>query len=137
MFWQFDGKRYPVVWIEQLSARDIMTLQVQLVDAEFTTLRTADEVRDKLNQIWSRPKPEWEEEPELFFCMVVQLWAAMRAAGERVSILDMVDMPRDVYDALELVKQPGDEAGEGEGKANPPSGSGGVKQPRKKPRRGR
>lgn len=139
-FWQFKGKRYPAVPLNAMTARDVMTLQTQLVGAEYTSLRTADQVIARLIEIGSLPKSELLDADELHFCTLVQLWAAMRATGERLAITDLVDAPESDFEDFDYIKDTGDPAepgGDDEVKHRPPSTSGAGKRKGGKRRKSR
>lgn len=122
IYWKLNGKPYPFVPLTDMTPRDILSLQLSLADADFTRLRTADEVLTTLKELYELPKPEREKHPEFGFCTIVQMWAAIRSTGERMTLDELLD--GDVRD-IEFVMQPEAGDGEGEGKAAPPSVSGG------------
>lgn len=130
-FWQFKGKRYPFVPLNAMTARDVMTLQTQIVGAEYTSLRTVDQIIAELVEIGTMPKDELSSAVELHFCTLVQLWAAMRATGERLAIADLVDASEDDFEDFDYIKDTGDPAapgGDDEAKPRPPSTSGAGKR---------
>ncbi len=138
MLLEFEGKRYQFRGVD-LTPRQIMALQVQLIDADFTTLRTFDDIRRLERDLTKLPRAERLNHPELPFYSAIVLFAAMTNAGVAITLDDLLDNPR-LLTSLRQIPEPGDrQAGEGEGKAKAPrSGSGGVSRPsskRKKTRR--
>lgn len=129
-YWQFKGKRYPFVPLNAMTPRDVMTLQTQLVGAEYTSLRTVDQIIAELVRIADMPKDEMRSAVELHFCTLVQVWAAMRATGERLAITDLVDATEDDFDDFGYFKDTGDvdSGGDDEVKHRPPSTSGAGKR---------
>lgn len=139
-YWQFKGKRYPFVPLNGMTARDVMTLQTQLVGAEYTSLRTVDQIVAELVSFAAMSKDEMRSAVELHFCTLVQLWAAMRATGERLAITDLVDASEDDFEDFGYFKDTGDEpapGGDDEAKHRPPSTSGAGKRKGGKRRKSR
>ena len=134
MILEIDGKRYRHAGLD-LSPRDILTLQVELVDAPFTAMRSYDEVATTIDVVMSLPKSERRTHPEFLFCSVVLAWATMRGAGEQITLGEILDWPGSKWAAVRLLAEPGDHTGgdAGEGKApRPDSGAGGRPGKRKK-----
>lgn len=127
MLLEFEGKRYPFRGVD-LTPRQIMALQIQLADADFTTLRTFDDIRRLERDLMSMPRAEQLEHPELPFYSAIVLFAAMTNAGVPITLDDLLDNPR-LLTTLRQIPEPGDrQAGEGEGKAPRRSVSAGGSQ---------
>lgn len=128
MLLEFEGKRYPYRGLD-LTPRQIMKLQISLIDADFTTLRTFDDISRVERELMAMPRNERTEHPEILFYSAVVVFAAMTSAGLAVTMDDLLDNPR-LLDSLRWIPEPGDrKPGEGdEGKARRRSASAGGNQ---------
>ena len=124
MLLEFDGKRYPYRGLD-LTPRQIMALQVELLDADFTTLRTFDDIRRLERDLMELPAEERAAHPEIMFYSAIVVFAALTTAGVAIKLDDLLDDPK-LLTSVRQIPEPGDrQAGEGAGKARRRSGSGG------------
>lgn len=114
MLIEFDGKRYPYRGLD-LTPRQIMALQVELVDADFTTVRTFQDIRRLERELMDMDKDERVEHPEIMFYSAVVVYSALATAGVKVTLAELLDNPR-LMDSVRQIPEPGDHQ-ESEGKA--------------------
>lgn len=117
MMWEFEGKRYPFAGLD-MSTRDIMEFQAEAITfAEPTTIRTFDDLARVTRELVGKPKSKLIEHPDFSVWTVAMLWSAMRAAGADLRFSDMLDWPASRLASIRPIAEPGDQAGEGAGKA--------------------
>ena len=119
---EYEGERYEFHGIDP-TPRDYMALQSALIGADFTNCRSVKDVtaiEDEISKL-----PPGEEHPEQSFYEVVRMWLALRSAGIKVRLDEMVDWPLTKYHEIRVITddEPEDEP---QGKAPRPSGSAAV-----------
>ena len=106
-------KRYPHVSIEDLSLAHAMALQRELTITNISSCKTWADVRRMVEEYQHLAPAERGNHPEFLFLLSLYVWAARVTAGERIELLDAVDVP---ISQIKFVAEPHDKA-EPEGKA--------------------
>lgn len=106
-------KRYPGTQIEDLSLAHAMALQRELTITNISSCKTWADVRAMAQDYQTMPAAERGNHPEFLFLLSLYVWAARVSAGERLDLLDAVDVP---ISQIHFVAEPHDKA-EPEGKA--------------------
>lgn len=123
-----SGQPYKAAALEDLPLWAVARLRRELRELEdYTDLRTWGDVRRARDEIRLLPPGQRDQHPEAVFMSCLMVWAAQAAAGESIALLDAIDHP---LSEIVWQREPGDpspEAGEGEGKARRPSGSGAAR----------
>lgn len=105
--------RYPGVQIEELSLAHCMALQRELTLTNISSCKTWADVRAMADEYQRMPVEERGNHPEFLFLLSLYVWAARVSAGERIDLLDAVDVP---ISQIRFVAEPHDRQ-EPEGKA--------------------
>lgn len=118
-------KHYPHVQIEDLSLGHVMALQRELVLTNISSARSWGDVRALVAEFAALPENGRGDHPEFLFLTALTVWAARVTAGERISLLDAIDVP---LAAIKFVAEPHDRkaAASAEGKARRASAPGGA-----------
>ncbi len=138
MLIEIDGRRYPVKRIEDLELRHVAQLQYELGSGAFdgiTSLRTLADIKAALGGWGTLSKAERAEHPDGIFLTCFTVWAARRLAGEDLTLMEAISVPAA---SIRMVAEPGDKAGEAEGKARTPhrgSAGGDRRGGKRKPKR--
>lgn len=114
-------KHYPGVQIEDLSLLHVMALQRELTLYDISRCKTWEDVQALVTEMQSIPLGERKAHPEMLFMTCLLVWAARVSAGERISLLDAVDVP---VSQVRFVTEPQDRA---PGKAKAPTKKGSQK----------
>lgn len=110
-------KHYPGVQVEDLSLLNVMALQRELTLNNISRCKTWEDVQALVTEMQAIPEGDRKTHPEMLFMTSLLVWAARVSAGERVSLLDAVDVP---ISQLRFVNEPQDRA---PGKAKAPKRS--------------
>lgn len=86
-------KRYPHVSVEDLSLAHCMALQRELTLTNISSCRTWADVRALVADYQAMPAADRGDHPEFLFLLSLYVWAARVTAGERIELLDAVDVP--------------------------------------------
>lgn len=114
-------KHYPGVQVEDLSLLNVMALQRELTLNNISRCKTWEDVQALVTEMQTIPEGERKTHPEMLFMTSLLVWAARVSAGERVSLLDAVDVP---VSEIRFVTEPQDRA---PGKAKAPTKKGSRK----------
>lgn len=114
-------KHYPGVQVEDLSLLNVMALQRELTLNNISRCKTWEDVQALVTEMQTIPEGERKAHPEMLFMTSLLVWAARVSAGERVSLLDAVDVP---VSQLRFVTEPQDRA---PGKSEAPTKKGSRK----------
>lgn len=114
-------KHYPGVQIEDLSLLNVMALQRELALNNISRCKTWEDVRGLVSEMAALSTEDRKAHPEMLFMTCLLVWAARVSAGERVSLLDAVDVP---VTQVRFVSEPQDRA---PGKAKAPTKKGSRK----------
>lgn len=106
-------RRYPGVQIEDLSLAHAMALQRELTITNISSCKTWADVRRMADEYQQLKPADRGNHPEFLFLLSLYVWAARVSAGERLDLLDAVDVP---ISQIKFVAEPHDKA-EPEGKA--------------------
>lgn len=98
-------KHYPHVQIEDLSLTHVMALQRELVLTDISSCKSWADVRRMVGEFQALPTKKRPDHPEFLFLTALTVWAARVTSGERLSLLDAVDVP---LDRLRFVAEPHD-----------------------------
>ena len=116
-------RHYPGVQIEDLTLLDVMALQRELTLNNISRCKTWEDVQGLVAEFNGLPKAERKSHPEMLFYTSLLVWAARAWSGEKVSLLDAIDVP---ITQISFVLEPQDHAGKATapGKKRPsPKGS--------------
>lgn len=106
-------RRYPGVQIEDLSLAHCMALQRELTITNISSCKTWADVRRMAAEYQQLSVADRGNHPEFLFLLSLYVWAARVSAGERLDLLDAVDVP---VSQISFVAEPHDRE-EPEGKA--------------------
>lgn len=98
-------KHYPRVAVDELSLRHTLALQRELAVTDISEAKTWADVRRMFEEFAAMSAAERENHPEVLFLTAVTIWATRVSAGERLSLLDAVDVP---VKSVRWVTEPGD-----------------------------
>lgn len=115
------GKHYPGVQVEDLSLLNVMALQRELTLNNISRCKTWEDVQGLVSEMAALSAEDRKAHPEMLFMTCLLVWAARVSAGERVSLLDAVDVP---VSQVRFVNEPQDRA---PGKAKAPAKKGSQK----------
>lgn len=115
------GKHYPGVQVEDLSLLNVMALQRELTLNNISRCKTWEDVQGLVSEMAALSAEDRKAHPEMLFMTCLLVWAARVSAGERVSLLDAVDVP---VTQVRFVNEPQDRA---PGKAKAPTKQGSRK----------
>lgn len=93
------GERvYETAAIDQITLADIATLQAELgvlaaSGTPITSARTWGDVQRLYGEFSAMPKAAQQDHPEGMFLTCLTVWATRRIAGEKLGLLDAVDVP--------------------------------------------
>ena len=119
-----DGKTYPRATMDDLSLKQVLTLQREMVAHELTSAKSWAEVGELITEFASQSNETRKRNPEAPFLVAVTIWATRVCAGEEVSLLDVVSMPLSKLNSVKWVEEPEDkQAAEGKAPARPRSGA--------------
>lgn len=107
-------KRYPHVNVEDLSLTHCMALQRELTLTNISSCKTWADVRALLTEYQAMPAADRGNHPEFLFLLSLSVWAARVTAGERIDLLDAVDVP---IAQIHFVAEPHDKTEADAGKA--------------------
>jgi hypothetical protein len=110
-------KHYPGVQVEDLSLLNVMALQRELTLHNISRCKTWEDVQGLVSEMAALSTEDRKAHPEMLFMTCLLVWAARVSAGERVSLLDAVDVP---VTQVRFVSEPQDRA---PGKAKAPKRS--------------
>ena len=114
-------KHYPGVQVEDLSLLNVMALQRELTLNNISRCKTWEDVQGLVSEMAALSAEDRKAHPEMLFMTCLLVWAARVSAGERVSLLDAVDVP---VTQVRFVNEPQDRA---PGKAKAPTKQGSRK----------
>jgi len=114
-------KHYPGVQVEDLSLLNVMALQRELTLNNISRCKTWEDVQGLVSEMAALSTKDRKAHPEMLFMTCLLVWAARVSAGERVSLLDAVDVP---VSQVRFVNEPQDRA---PGKAKAPTKKGSRK----------
>lgn len=113
-------KRYPHVNVTDLSLTHCMALQRELTLTNISSCKTWADVRALVAEYQEMPAAERGNHPEFLFLLSLSVWAARVTAGERLDLLDAVDVP---IAQIHFVAEPHDkvevDAGKAKGRKRP------------------
>lgn len=115
------NKHYPGVQVEDLSLLHVMALQRELTLNNISRCKTWEDVQALVSEMAALAAEDRKAHPEMLFMTCLLVWAARVSAGERVSLLDAVDVP---VSQVRFVTEPQDRA---PGKAKAPAKKGSRK----------
>lgn len=132
MILEIEGKRYRFNGFDP-SIEDIMTMQMDLIDAPFTRCRTADDVARLEADLSALSPSEQARHPEQIFYSCVSIWLAMRTVGQQFTLRDVTGWSAAKRAAVRFIQEPADhQDAEGKAQSLPKgSGQGGANRPRK------
>lgn len=122
-----EGRVYQPTAMDDVTLRDILSLEQDLRAVDLG-VRTWAELRELAALFATLSDVEIEAHPSALLFLAATLWATRRAAGEKLSLLDAVDVP---MAAVRFVMDPDDtpRTGPPEGKARGGSGRAGGPRP--------
>lgn len=88
-----DGPLYDIVDIEKLTLYECLLLEQQT--AEVGRPMLLSEIEQLQPRILACPAAERVMHPDMGMYMAVQIWAARRRGGEKVTFAEALDFPRD------------------------------------------
>jgi len=98
-------RHYPGVQIEDLSLLDVMALQRELTLNNISRCKTWEDVQVLMAEVQTIGPDERKAHPEMLFITSLMVWAARVSSGEKIGLLDAVDVP---ISAIKFVTEPQD-----------------------------
>ena len=118
-----DGKTYPRATVDDLSLKQILALQRELIANDISSAKSWDDLSALITEFASQSEETRKRNPEAMFLSMFTIWATRVCAGDDVSLLDVMNAPISELKSVKWVKEPEDELPEGKAQARPKSGT--------------